>query len=81
MQPYELSLAAAADAIRARQLSPVELVDSVLDRIEQAEPRLGAYVTVAAEQARQRGARSRARHRGRPLPRPAARHPHGARRT
>ncbi|MBD0742301.1 amidase [Streptomyces sp. CBMA152] len=52
MQPYELSLAAAADAIRARRLSPLELVDSVLDRIEKTEPHLGAYVTVAAEQAR-----------------------------
>ncbi|MBD0688707.1 amidase [Streptomyces sp. CBMA123] len=52
MQPYELSLAAAADAIRARRLSPVELVDSVLERIETVEPHLGAYVTVAAEQAR-----------------------------
>ncbi|WP_035792119.1 Asp-tRNA(Asn)/Glu-tRNA(Gln) amidotransferase GatCAB subunit A [Kitasatospora mediocidica] len=52
MRPYELSLAAAADAIRARRLSPVELVDSVLDRIEKAEPHLGAYVTVTAEQAR-----------------------------
>ncbi|MEU8579389.1 amidase [Streptomyces abikoensis] len=52
MQPYELSLAAAADAIRARKLSPVELVDSVLDRIEKTEPHLNAYVTVTAEQAR-----------------------------
>ncbi|GAB2712535.1 amidase [Kitasatospora kifunensis] len=52
MQPYELSLAAAADAIRARQLSPVELVDSVLGRLEKVEPLLDAYVTVAAEQAR-----------------------------
>ncbi|MFH9354074.1 amidase [Kitasatospora sp. NPDC017646] len=52
MRPYELSLAAAADAIRTRRLSPVELVDSVLDRIEETEPHLGAYVTVAAEQAR-----------------------------
>ncbi|MFI6056330.1 amidase [Streptomyces violascens] len=52
MQPYELSLAAAADAIRARRLSPLELVDSVLDRIEKTEPHLGAYVTVAEEQAR-----------------------------
>ncbi|MEU6079137.1 amidase [Streptomyces sp. NPDC047108] len=51
-QPYALSLAAAADAIHAGQLSPVELVDSVLDRIEQAEPQLHAYVTVSAEQAR-----------------------------
>ncbi len=52
MQPYELTLAAASDAIRARRVSPVELVDSVLDRIEQVEPRLRAYVTVTAEQAR-----------------------------
>ncbi|MFJ9950730.1 amidase [Kitasatospora sp. NPDC091207] len=52
MRPYELSLADAADAIRARRLSPVELVDSVLDRVEQVEPRLDAYVTVDAERAR-----------------------------
>ncbi|MEU9991085.1 amidase [Streptomyces sp. NPDC048045] len=69
MQPYELSVAAAADAIRARRLSPVELVDSVLGRIEQVEPDLGAYVTVTAEQAR-RAARkaehdvAHGRHRG-----------------
>ncbi|MCO5997928.1 amidase [Actinoallomurus rhizosphaericola] len=52
MQPYELSLAAAADAIRTRRVSPVELVDSVLDRIERVEPGLRAYVTVTAERAR-----------------------------
>ncbi|MFJ5677891.1 amidase [Streptomyces sp. NPDC093097] len=52
MRPYELSLAAAADAIRARRLSPVELVDSVLDRIEEVEPHLRAYVAVTAERAR-----------------------------
>ncbi|AEW99661.1 amidase [Streptantibioticus cattleyicolor] len=52
MRPYELSLAAAAEAIRAGKLSPVELVDSVLDRIEQVEPHLNAYVTVTAERAR-----------------------------
>ncbi|MEU2156421.1 amidase [Streptomyces sp. NPDC019396] len=52
MRPCEMSLAAAADAIHAGELSPVELVDSVLDRIEQVEPHLHAYVTVTAEQAR-----------------------------
>ncbi|WP_030953228.1 amidase, partial [Streptomyces sp. NRRL S-481] len=52
MRPSELTLSAAADAIRARQLSPVELTDSVLERVDQVEPRLGAYVTVRAEQAR-----------------------------
>ncbi|MFH0522183.1 amidase [Streptomyces sp. M41] len=52
MRPYELSVAAAAEAIRGRQLSPVELVDSVLDRLHETDPRLGAYVTVTAERAR-----------------------------
>ncbi|MDH6701366.1 amidase [Streptomyces sp. MAA16] len=52
MRPYELSLSAAADAIRARRLSPVELADSVLERIEQVDPHLRAYVTVTAERAR-----------------------------
>ncbi|MYR56073.1 Asp-tRNA(Asn)/Glu-tRNA(Gln) amidotransferase GatCAB subunit A, partial [Streptomyces sp. SID625] len=52
MQPYELSLTTAAAAIRSRQLSPVELTDSVLERIAQREPHLGAYVTVTAERAR-----------------------------
>lgn len=52
MQPYELSLTAAADAIRERQLSPVELANSVLGRIAQAEPHLRAYVTVTAEHTR-----------------------------
>ncbi|MDF3292994.1 amidase [Streptomyces silvisoli] len=52
MEPFELTLTAAAAAIRARELSPVELVDSVLDRIERVEPELGAYVTVSAERAR-----------------------------
>ncbi|WP_404952774.1 amidase [Streptomyces sp. 147326] len=52
MQPYELSLTAAAAAVRTRQLSPVELVDSVLERIERVESRLQAYVGVRAEHAR-----------------------------
>ncbi|MFF2807144.1 amidase [Streptomyces sp. NPDC058000] len=60
MQPYELSVAAAADELRARRLSPVELVDSVLDRIAQVEPHLRAYVSVTAERAR-RSARAASR--------------------
>ncbi|MEU1785677.1 amidase [Streptomyces sparsogenes] len=58
MQPYELSLTAASEAIRTRKLSPVELVDSVLDRIEAVEPQLGAYVTVTREQARRAARRA-----------------------
>ncbi|MBH5338793.1 amidase [Streptomyces pactum] len=52
MNPHELTLAAAATEIRERRLSPVELVDSVLDRIGRVDPQVRAYVTVAAEQAR-----------------------------
>src|SRR5690349_17504080 len=42
-----------AAAIRARQLSPVELVDALLDRIDQLNPALNAYCTIVAESARQ----------------------------
>ncbi|MEU7401148.1 amidase [Streptomyces sp. NPDC044948] len=52
MQPFELSLTEASRAVRARELSPVELTESVLARIAAVEGRLGAYVTVAAEAAR-----------------------------
>ncbi|MFH8441999.1 amidase [Streptomyces sp. NPDC018026] len=69
MQPCELTLGAAADAVRARRLSPVELLDSVLERVGRTEPHLCAYVTVTEEHAR-RAAREAAddiaagRHRG-----------------
>ncbi|MFJ9176549.1 amidase [Streptomyces sp. NPDC102360] len=53
MQPYEMSLSEAAEAIEERRLSPVELADSVLSRIGRLEPTLGAYVTVTAERARE----------------------------
>jgi aspartyl-tRNA(Asn)/glutamyl-tRNA(Gln) amidotransferase subunit A len=48
----DLSLVAAAAAVRARQVSPVELTEHYLDRIEATEPDVHAYVTVAADQAR-----------------------------
>ncbi|WP_216204553.1 amidase [Amycolatopsis aidingensis] len=52
MQLPDLTLAEASDAIRERRVSPVELVDSILDHIDQVEPRLQAYVAVQADQAR-----------------------------
>ncbi|SPE62961.1 Glutamyl-tRNA(Gln) amidotransferase subunit A [Streptomyces netropsis] len=52
MQPYELSVTDAAEAVRSRRVSPVELVDSVLERIEEVEPRLRAFTTVTAAHAR-----------------------------
>jgi len=51
----ELAFAAAteqADLVRRKEISPVELVDIYLDRIEAINPVINAYVTVAAEQAR-----------------------------
>src|ERR1700712_4310568 len=39
------------DAIRAKQLSAVEITSTVLDRITALEPRLNAFAYLAAEQA------------------------------
>ncbi|WP_449289480.1 amidase [Nocardiopsis halophila] len=63
-----MTLADAAEAVRERRMSPVELVDSVLDRIGAVEPGLGAYVAVTADRAR-RAARAAERDAadGRPL--------------
>ncbi|UUW90113.1 amidase [Pimelobacter simplex] len=49
---HELTAEAAAAEIRARRLSPVELVDAVLDRIERLDPALSCFVSVDAEAAR-----------------------------
>jgi aspartyl-tRNA(Asn)/glutamyl-tRNA(Gln) amidotransferase subunit A len=47
-----LTIARAAKALRARELSPLELTESYLRRIERLNPRVNAYVTVTAERAR-----------------------------
>jgi aspartyl-tRNA(Asn)/glutamyl-tRNA(Gln) amidotransferase subunit A len=47
-----LSVARAARALRAGELSPTELTEAYLGRIERLNPRLNAYVTVTAERAR-----------------------------
>ncbi len=41
-----------AALIRSRQLSPVELMDATLGRIERSQPVLNAFITVAADAAR-----------------------------
>lgn len=46
-----LTLAAAADLVRRKKVSPVDLVEAYLARIERLDPLLNAYITVAAEQA------------------------------
>jgi aspartyl-tRNA(Asn)/glutamyl-tRNA(Gln) amidotransferase subunit A len=52
MQPYELTMEAAAAAISSRQLSPVELLDSTLDRINATESSVHAFAHVTDDLAR-----------------------------
>jgi aspartyl-tRNA(Asn)/glutamyl-tRNA(Gln) amidotransferase subunit A len=49
--PTSLTIAEAADRISRRQLSPVELTEAILARIERIDPKVGAFITVAADQA------------------------------
>ncbi|MBV9355705.1 MAG: Asp-tRNA(Asn)/Glu-tRNA(Gln) amidotransferase GatCAB subunit A [Chloroflexi bacterium] len=49
--PNALSITEAAELIRTRQLSPVELTRAVLDRIDAVDGRVRAYVTVLREPA------------------------------
>lgn len=58
MRPYELTLAEAARAIAAKDLSPTELTGSVLERIAAVEDGLGAYVAVLADTARRAAAQA-----------------------
>lgn len=47
-----LTIAEAARQISRKQLSPVELTEAVLARIAAVDPAVGAFITVASEQAR-----------------------------
>src|SRR5450756_108063 len=49
MELYELTAAQAAEQIRRRELSPVELVEALLKRIDALEPDLLAWETVDRE--------------------------------
>jgi len=50
-EPYRLPISQASKKIRNGQLTPIELVESLLTRIDQLEPRLDAWVTVNTESA------------------------------
>lgn len=55
MNTTDLSFMSATELVqrvRSKQLSPVEIIDAMLARIEQINPTLNAYCTVAGEQAR-----------------------------
>jgi len=49
-EPYQLSVAEAAGEIRSGSLSPVELAQSLLGRIDALEPSLRAWVTIDREE-------------------------------
>jgi len=59
-----LSATDLATLIRRRKVSPVEVIDAVLDRIGRLNPQINAYVTVTGEEAR-RAARAAERALGR----------------
>ena len=46
-----LTAAAAADAIRARKLSPVELTNALLERIDRLDPKLNVFIRLDREAA------------------------------
>jgi len=48
--PY-LDIGQAAALLRGRRLSPVELLQAILDRIDRIEPRVHAFLTVTADEA------------------------------
>src|SRR5437868_4061906 len=48
----DLSLQAASDLLRRRTISPVELTAAYLARVERWNPRVNAYLTVSADDAR-----------------------------
>jgi aspartyl-tRNA(Asn)/glutamyl-tRNA(Gln) amidotransferase subunit A len=48
-----LTVTRAAQALRAKEISALELTEAYLRRIEQLNPRVNAYVTVTAERARE----------------------------
>ena len=53
MDLCEMSLADVGASIRLKQISPVELTDQALQRIEQLNPRVNAFWTVTADLARE----------------------------
>ncbi|MFI6478925.1 amidase [Nonomuraea sp. NPDC050663] len=48
---HDLTAIEQAEAVRRREISPVEIAEHYLDRIERLDPQVGAYVTVARDRA------------------------------
>ena len=72
-----LSATELAELIRTRGVSPVEVTEAYLSRIEQVDPSLNAYITVTVDRARAEAPAGRGGDRCRPLPGPAPRRSRG----
>ena len=53
MTLHDLTVHEARDLLARRELSSVDLTEAVLDRVRQVEPRVGAYVTLTEDRARE----------------------------
>jgi aspartyl-tRNA(Asn)/glutamyl-tRNA(Gln) amidotransferase subunit A len=60
VEPYELTLAGAAEKIKAKELSPVELTASVLARIDAVEDKITAFATLTPDLATKAAERAEA---------------------
>ena len=69
----DFDVAALSQKLRAKEISPVELTQAYLDRIEAVDERISAYITVTAEAARDDGARGREGNHRRPMARAVSR--------
>jgi Asp-tRNA(Asn)/Glu-tRNA(Gln) amidotransferase A subunit family amidase len=49
---WELDITELGPLLRERKVSPIDLTDAYLDRIERVDPRLNTYIRVLPEQAR-----------------------------
>ncbi|WP_017592397.1 amidase [Nocardiopsis potens] len=57
---HDLTALEQAEAVRRRELSPVEITDHYLDRIDRLDEQVGAFITVTAESAREQARKAEA---------------------
>jgi aspartyl-tRNA(Asn)/glutamyl-tRNA(Gln) amidotransferase subunit A len=55
-----MSLMEMADAVKTKRVSPVELIDAILQRIEKLNPRFNAYCTLTTDAAREKARQAEA---------------------
>ena len=61
IQICRMSVTEMVDAVKAKRLSPVEIMDAILRRIEQLNPKVNAYCTLVADSARRQAKEAEAK--------------------